>query len=359
MMLATATSPSRAKTNRPATVSVVDELPELPRIVALGGGTGLPAVLEGLCAQIGRMPGGRLRQDLVTAIVAMTDDGGSSGELRRTFGVLPPGDARNCVLAGLDSDSPLRMLLQHRFERGTALEGHAVGNLLLTVMSQMTGFPDAVRTLSNLVGSRVQVLPVTTDAASLKAELTSGAVVAGETAISSQQETIQRLSIEPNPRPLPDVMAALLNAGAVVVGPGSLYTSVLPTLLVQGIAGTIYGINAVRIYVANLMTQPGETDGFSLDDHLRVIREHTGFDLFDYILVNRQPLDPDIVHQYAERGAEPVRMTHPLKWAGRAEIVEADFACVPGLQKGKIRHDPSSLAAAVLSLVSAGRSRPN
>jgi uncharacterized cofD-like protein len=354
-MLATAPSPSRSPAHPPSAIGIAEQTRALPRIVALGGGTGLPAVVEGLCGHLRRMPGGQLHQDLVTAIVAMTDDGGSSGELRRTFGVLPPGDARNCVLAGLDGDSPFRTLLQHRFERGTPLEGHPVGNLLLTVMSQMTGFADAVRTLSNLVGSRAQVLPVTTDRASLRAELASGAIIAGETAISARQETIQRLSIEPNPRPLPDVMAALLNAETVVVGPGSLYTSVLPTLLVQGIAGTIYGINAVRIYVANLMTQPGETDGFSLDDHLRVIREHTGFDLFDYILVNRQPIDPEILRQYAERGAEPVRLTRPLEWAGRAQVIEADFSCVPGLQRGKIRHDPASLAAAVLSLGSAGR----
>jgi uncharacterized cofD-like protein len=351
-------SPPPPRRQRPTTAAPLQAppSPDLPSIVALGGGTGLPAVIEGLCGELRHRPAASTARDLVTAIVAMTDDGGSSGELRRTFGVLPPGDVRNCVLAGIEADSPLRALLQHRFEHGTRLEGHPVGNLLLTVMSQMTGsFTEAVHTLSKVIGSRARVLPVSTDPASLRAELTSGTVIAGETAIATRRETIQRLSIEPSPRPLPDVMAALITARAVVVGPGSLYTSILPTLLVQGIAGTLFGIDAVRIYVANLMTQPGETDDFSLDDHLRVIREHVGFDLFDYILVNRSPLDPVIVNQYAEKGSAPVTLTQPLEWAGRARVIEADFACVPGLTAGKIRHDPASLGAAILSLIAAGR----
>jgi uncharacterized cofD-like protein len=292
----------------------------------------------------------------VTAIVTMTDDGGSSGQLRRAFGVLPPGDVRNCVLAGLDTASPIRALLQHRFETDDGLDGHPVGNLLLTVMSQITGsFPHAVQTLSKLLGSRVQVLPVSTDHGSLRAEFASGAIASGESSISARHERIRRISIEPVPRPLPEAVAALLQADAVVVGPGSLYTSVLPPLLVPGIAATISGIQAVRIYVANLMTQPGETDHFSLDDHLRTIRQHVGFDLFDYILVNRSRLDPTATRNYAERGATPVRLDRPLHWAGRAQVVEADFSCIPGLTAGKIRHAPDSLAAAIMSCAQDGR----
>jgi uncharacterized cofD-like protein len=329
----------------------------LPRIVALGGGTGLPALIEGLCGHLRRAAHRRsAAQALVTAVVAMTDDGGSSGTLRRTFGVQPPGDARNCLLAGVDPDSPLRALLQYRFEHGTPLEGHPVGNLLLTVMSQMTGSSaDAISTLSRLVRSDACVLPVSTDHASLRAELASGAVVKGESAIALQGEAIRRVSMEPAARPLPEVMAALLGADAIVVGPGSLYTSLLPTLLVQGIAATIYGSTAARVYVANLMTQPGETDGFSLDDHLRVIRQHTGFDLFDYILVNRRPLDPAIVSRYADRGSAQVSMPALLRWAGRARVVEADFAGLPALTQGKIRHDPASLGRALLDIVDAAR----
>ena len=258
--------------------------PASPRIVALGGGTGLPAVLEGLCRLADAS--GPVANDAITAVVTVTDDGGSSGKLRREYGMLPPGDVRNCLTALVEADSPFRQLLQHRI--GDA--AHPIGNLLLTALTQITGnFPDAVSQLGQMLGLRGRVLPTTGEDVHLKAEMQSGQIVTGETAIVQERRPIRRLSLDPSPRPLPDVLRALVNADAIVVGPGSLYSSTLPNLLVEGIASTISGVNAVRIYVANLMTEPGETDGFSLDDHLRVIREHAGYDLFDYILVNRMP----------------------------------------------------------------------
>jgi uncharacterized cofD-like protein len=321
-----------------------------PRIVAIGGGTGLPSVLEGLCTQA--YNAGPLANDVITAVVTVTDDGGSSGTLRREFGVLPPGDVRNCLAAFADVNSPFRQLLQHRL--GDA--AHPVGNLLLTALTQITGsFPEAVNQLGQMIGMRGRVLPTTGENVRLRAEMTSGQVVTGETAIVGERLAIKRLSLDPSPRPLPDVLRALVNADAIVVGPGSLYTSTLPNLLVEGIASTISGVNAVRIYVSNLMTEPGETDGFSLDDHLRVLREHTGYDLFDYVLVNRRPLPDDLVAKYASQGAEPVRYAEPLKWAGAAKVVEADFACETLLDRGKIRHEPTSLAGAIRALVQAGR----
>ena len=324
--------------------------PALPRIVALGGGTGLPAVLEGLC---GLADGsGSVASDAITAVVTVTDDGGSSGTLRREYGMLPPGDVRNCLAALVEADSPFRQLLQHRI--GDA--AHPVGNLLLTALTQITGnFPDAVSQLGQMLGLRGRVLPTTGEDVRLKAVMASGQIVTGETAIVQERRPIRRLSLDPSPRPLPEVLRALVNADAIVIGPGSLYSSTLPNLLVEGIASTISGVNAVRIYVANLMTEPGETDGFSLDDHLRVIREHAGYDLFDYILVNRSALPAPVIARYAQQGSTPITCGTPLKWAGRAKVVEMEFACETLLDRGKIRHEPASLASAIQALVVTGR----
>jgi uncharacterized cofD-like protein len=335
---------------RPRLVSGIRPQPaKTPRIVAIGGGTGLPSVLEGLC---GQQAGTDAPVDAITAVVTVTDDGGSSGRLRQEYGVLPPGDVRNCLAAFVEAGSPFKQLLQHRI--GDA--AHPVGNLLLTALTQITGsFPEAVTQLGQMIGLRGRVLPTTGEDVRLRAEMDGGQVLTGETAIVEKRRGIRRLSLDPSPRPLPEVLRALVNADAIVVGPGSLYTSTLPNLLVEGIASTISGVNAVRIYVANLMTEPGETDGFSLDDHLRVIREHTGFDLFDYILVNRRPMPAPLVERYASQGSQPVRCERPLVWGGRAKIVEADFACEALLDRGKIRHEPVSLAAGIRALVDAGR----
>ena len=322
-----------------------------PRVVALGGGTGLPAVLEGLCSN-GALAG--CDRDALTAVVTVTDDGGSSGRLREQFHVLPPGDVRNCLVALADRDSGLGQFLQHRFEDASGGPGHAVGNLLLTALSQITGdFCQAIDQVGAMIGSRGRVLPTTTTHVRLKAELDSGDILRGERVIVEHPSPIRRLTLEPSPRPLPEVLQALVNADVIVVGPGSLYTSVLPNLLVEGLAATLSGVDAVRIYVANLMTEPGETDRYTLDDHLRVIRAHTGFDLFDYILVNRRPIDETAAARYAVRGAEPVVAEPRPLYAGNAQIVEADLAIETwGV---KIRHNPASLARAILSLARSGR----
>ena len=334
---------------------VADALPQplaSPRIVAVGGGTGLPAVLEGLCSHAA--DSGTIGSDSVTAIVTVTDDGGSSGRLRREFGVLPPGDIRNCLAAVAESGSPFKQLLQHRFGAESGFEGHPVGNLLLTALTQITGdFAEAVSQLGEMIGLRGRVLPTTGENVRLRAEMESGQILTGETAIVERRLKIRRLSLVPSPRPLPEVLRALVNADGIVIGPGSLYTSILPNLLVEGIASTIFGVNAVRIYVANLMTEPGETDEYTLDDHLRTIRLHAGFDLFDYILVNRRPLDRQAIARYSAQGSEPVRCASSLRWAGRAQIVECDLAVEYGDRK--IRHQPQSLARAIRALVRAGR----
>jgi len=317
------------------------------RIAALGGGTGLPVVLRGL-VEIGAP---RIDLDALTAIVTVTDDGGSSGRLREQFGILPPGDIRNCLVALAEHEPAAARLLQHRLSDGVSdRAGHPVGNLLLTMLTQITGdFSKAIDEVGALVGAHGRVMPTTLENVRLQAEMESGKVVLGETAIVKDPMRISRLSLTPSPRPFPDVLRALVNADAIVVGPGSLYTSVLPNLLVEGVAATIYGASARRIYVANLMTEPGETDGYSIDDHLRVIREHTGYDLFDDVLVHRGSLDSTVVGRYAEQGALPVRRPSALRFAGDAEIVERDLA--GHAHNGKIRHDSKGLARAITDLI--------
>jgi uncharacterized cofD-like protein len=312
----------------------------------------LPVVVDGLCTEGAER--GEVGGDVVTAVATVTDDGGSSGRLRREFGVLPPGDVRNCLAAVAHTDSPFRHLLQHRFKGASALDGHPVGNLLLAALNQMTGdFPEAVRRLSELIPLRGRVLPATGEDVRLRAEMESGEVLTGETAIVAKGPGIRQITLEPSPRPEPDVLRALVNADGIVVGPGSLYTSVIPTLLVEGIASTISAVNAVRIYVANLMTELGETDGYTLDDHLRAIRVHAGRDLFDYILVNRTPLDPATVAGYSKRGSFPVVRTEPLDWAGRAQVVECDLAADSTGEN--IRHQSRALARAIRSVIAMGR----
>jgi len=309
-------------------------------------------VLEGL-SELAAEKGERDPRAL-TGVVTVTDDGGSSGRLRQQFGILPPGDARNCLVALTERESLFKNLLQHRLDEGPGLDGHPIGNLLLAALTQSTGdFSQAIDQLGSMIGSRGRVLPSTINDVRLSAELESGEMVTGETRIVRNPSPIRRLTLDPSPRPVPDVLEALVNADAIVVGPGSLYTSVLPNLLVEGIAATIHGVNAVRIYVANLMTEPGETAHYTLDDHLRAIRAHTGFDLFDYILVNRRPIDDDAAQLYASRGSEPVVAERLLRYAGNAQVVECELAVEWG--GTKIRHHPRSLARAVRALVAAGR----
>lgn len=324
-----------------------------PRVVALGGGTGLPVVLRGLAdafdASESSLAGPATRARL-TAIVTVTDDGGSSGRLRRELGVPPPGDARNCLEALAPEGSLLAAVLQHRFSGGEGLNGHSVGNLLLAALTEMTGsFPAAIERLAGLLNLRGSVLPSTVESVSLRAEFGDGATFEGETAIVSQCTRIKRLWLERPVRPLPEALRALLDADIVIVGPGSLYTSVLPNLLVNGIASTLSGVDAVRIYVANLMTEPGETGGFTLEDHLDVIREHVGLDLFDYVLVNRCPVPAEAASRYALQGAVPVvRSSAGGRGGGAPQIVECDLAWEG--TPGKIRHSPDYLARAILEL---------
>jgi uncharacterized cofD-like protein len=329
-----------------------------PRIVAIGGGTGLPSVLKGLRASFTAPNGDHDpdSRDAITAIVTVTDDGGSSGRLRRELGILPPGDVRNCLAALAPDSSSLTSLLQHRFSSGNGLNGHSVGNLMLAALTEMDGdFLSAIDKMSELLECRGRVLPSSLERVSLRADFDGGERVEGETAIVAQRRRIARLELERRVKPLPDSLRALVNADAVVIGPGSLYTSILPNLLVDGIAPTLSGIDAVRIYVANLMTQPGETDGFTLEDHLDAIRSHVGCDPFDYVLINGLPASEAVIARYAEQGSHPVQRSTTGPWIGAARVVERDLAWHE--TEDAIRHDPVDLASAILDLASTGRPR--
>jgi uncharacterized cofD-like protein len=326
-----------------------------PRFVAIGGGTGLPTVLQGLAQLLRNLPlfsdGPWDLSDCLNAIVTVTDDGGSSGWMRREFGILPPGDARNCLAALAPQTSPLSRVLKYRFAKGGHLSGQSVGNLVLAALTEMTGdFAKAVELLGHMLGISGRVFPSTAENVTLVAEFDSGEIVRGETAIAGRGRPIRRLSLERPVRPLPDALRALVNADAVIVGPGSLYTSLLPNLLVGGVAPTLFGSTNVRIYVANLMTQPGETDGFTLEDHLRVIREHCGTGLFDYVLVNTRPISPATAREQSTLGAKPVVVDADGDvTADGIRIVRGDFAReLPGAE---VRHSPEILSETILRLI--------
>jgi uncharacterized cofD-like protein len=319
------------------------------RAAAVGGGTGLPTVLAGLRLALAGAPGILDDSEWLTAIVTVMDDGGSSGRLRESLGVLPPGDIRNCLAALVTHPSALAGVLHDRLPGENGEAGHPIGNLLLAAMSTTEG--DLLRAIARLgaqLGITGQVLPATLESVHLSAAFEDGTDVRGESAIAARRGRIRRLSLDHAVRPVPDAIAALVNADLIVIGPGSLYTSILPNLLVDGIAATISAVTATRVYVANLMTEPGETDGYDLDDHLAAIREHTGFDLFDYVLVNRAPMAPDALARYAADGARPIDTTQACVRSSRARLVTTNLATVTSC--GQIRHDPAALGSALTSL---------
>ena len=268
--------------------------------------------------------------------------------------MLPPGDVRNCLAALAADGSALIELMQHRFSGKNGLSGHVVGNLMLAALTQMNGdFTVAIERLSGILGLRGRVLPSTSENVTLRAEFERGETVAGESAIVARDAPIRQVWLEREVQPLPEVIRALVNADVIVLGAGSLYTSLLPNLLVGGLASTIAGVNAVRVYVTNLMTEPGETTGLGLADHLEVIRRHVGHDLFDYVLVNSRRLDDHLVELYAAEGARPVRRRTEASRLGQADLVEWDLAAE--VEGGKIRHAADDLAVAILHLASRGR----
>ncbi len=309
-----------------------------PKVVVIGGGTGLSTLLRGLKEYTSN----------ITAVVTVADDGGSSGKLRGELGMPPPGDIRNCLVALADTEPLLETLFQYRFKSGDSLSGHSFGNLFLAAMSQILGFKDAIKASGKVLAIRGKVLPVTEENIKLKAICKDGREILGESNIGGTLGAIRRLELVPGDcKALPEVLAAIASAEAIVVGPGSLYTSLLPNLLVGGVAEAIAASKAVKMYVCNIMTQIQETHSFSAADHLEVIYEHVGPNLFDYIIVNNQPIGAELLQRYAEEGAEPVKIDWDQLRRLQVRVLAADL-----LQPGQVAwHNPRALARIVLTKI--------
>ncbi len=303
-----------------------------PRIVAVGGGTGLSTLLSGI----------KLFTSNITAIVTVTDTGGSSGRLREEMDMLPPGDIRNCLVALAEAGPLIRDLFQYRFEEGEGLKGHSFGNLFISALSKVTGdFEKAVAESSKVFEIRGRVITYTREKVSLVGEFMDGSVVEGETNITDAQKPLRNIRLKPeNCRACPEALDAIDNADLIILGPGSLYTSILPNLLIRDIHDAILKSDAYKIYILNVMTQPGETDGFSAWDHLRVLLEHTDPRVVDACFINKQTIPGELLEKYREKGAQPVALDiQKIRDKGYA-LIEGEILST----EGQVRHDPEVLA---------------
>jgi uncharacterized cofD-like protein len=310
-----------------------------PRVVVIGGGTGLSVMLRGL----------KEKPIDITAIVTVADDGGSSGILRSELEMVPPGDIRNVLTALADVEPLLGKMLEYRFQKGQGLAGHSLGNLILAAMCDITGdFVTGVRELSRVFAVRGRVLPAANHAIVLKAEMTDGTIIEGESKIPKAGKVIKRVFIEPpDVSPLPEAIEALQQADAILVGPGSLYTSILPNLLVPEIARTIVQSKALKMFICNVMTQPGETDGYTVSDHIKALHDHVGQNLFDYVIVNNGEIPPQVQDRYAEKGAKVVHLDLD-------EVTKKGYKVIADqlvLFRTYLRHDAEKLSQHIYQLV--------
>ncbi len=321
------------------------------RVVAIGGGTGLSALLQGL--KVHAAPRETAAPVDITAIVTVTDDGGSSGRLRREFDVLPPGDIRNCMVALSEDSALLARLFQYRFQAGRGLKGHSFGNLFLMALTQIMGeFPDAVKASSEVLKIAGRIYPSTTANVALEATLANGAKVKGETRISRSRQRIETVRLVPRKAPpLAATLAAIADADVITFGPGSLFTSVIPNLLVDGIPAAIRSSKAIKAYFVNLMWQPGETTDFRASDHVRAINRHAGGKLIDYAVVNVRPIPSAQRKLYARERALPVENDIDALLKMGLKVMAGNFA----QSSDKVRHDPAAAACAVLKLAQEAR----
>lgn len=313
-----------------------------PHIVAIGGGTGLSTMLRGL----------KRYTSNITAVVTVADDGGGSGVLRKDLKILPPGDIRNCILALADTEPIMEQLLQYRFTKGM-LKGQNFGNLFLAAMGGISeNFEQAVKRMGDVLAVTGRVLPVTLEDVRLRAQLADGSMIYGESQIGDRPprgSQIRKVYIEPSKaKPCPDVIEAIYKADAIVLGPGSLYTSVIPNLLVEGIPDAIRKSKAVKIYVCNIMTQPGETEGYSVYDHVKALEDHTYKGIIDYCIVNSQPVPPHILPRYKRDGAQKVDFdAQRLVRTGIKPIYEELLF----IRDNYVRHDYIKLAEVMLRII--------
>jgi uncharacterized cofD-like protein len=319
------------------------------RLVAIGGGTGLSTLLGGLKQLVGKRNQGLWLESL-SAIVTVSDDGGSSGRLREELQMLPPGDIRNCMIALSEDSSLLSRLFRYRFRGDGELGGHSFGNLFLAALSEVTGdFTEAIRLSSEVLASKGHIYPATISDVRLVAELEDGTVVRGETHISASRAPIRRLHLEPEQcLPLPEVLKAIRTADVITVGPGSLYTSILPNLLVSRVAHTIGESQATKIFVSNLMTQPGETDGYTARQHLETVKKYAPEIHFDFVVVNDRRISDEQAERYAVEDAYQIGIDDDLTVSvldRSTAVIRADL-----LDAGeKVRHNSDRLARVVIA----------
>jgi uncharacterized cofD-like protein len=331
----------------------LEYLPEQNRglnLVALGGGTGLSTLLAGLKCLVRDLPSDDLWIANLSAIVTVSDDGGSSGRLRDELQMLPPGDIRNCMIALSEDSTLLSRLFRYRFRGKGELGGHSFGNLFLAALTEVTGdFIEAVRLSSEVLASKGHIFPATISDVRLVAELADGSVVRGETQISASRVPIRRLRLEPEQcLPLPEVLKAIRAADVITVGPGSLYTSILPNLLVARVASAIGESRATRIFICNLMTQPGETDNYSARQHLETIKRYAPEIHFDFVIVNDRRITQEQAERYALEGAYQIGMDEDSidgVLDQSTQVIRTKL-----LEDGeKVRHDSALLARVVLA----------
>lgn len=314
-----------------------------PKIVAIGGGTGLSTMLRGL----------KSYSSNITAVVTVADDGGGSGMLRQDLGMLPPGDIRNCILALANTEPIMEQLLQYRFKEGR-LKGQNFGNLFLAAMDGISSsFEEAVRKMSDVLAVTGRVLPVTLDDIRLCAELEDGAIICGESQIGNynarHEGRIKKVYLEPHmPNPLPEVIDAISEADAIVMGPGSLYTSIIPNLLVGGICEALQKSKALKLYICNVMTQPGETDGFSVYHHIKALEEHSCKGIIDYCIVNNEGIPEELRKKYLHDGAEQVKVDEDALSEAGIKLLKGNYVSI---KNSYIRHDHAKLAGTIIDLV--------
>jgi uncharacterized cofD-like protein len=318
------------------------------RVVAIGGGTGLSTLLKGLKKYTVSFLSDSPRISQLCAVVTVSDDGGSSGRLRKEFNMLPPGDVRNCIVALSEDEALLSRLFQHRFEKGQSLEGHSFGNLFLAALTSLTGdFGEAVRLSSEILATRGHIFPATTSNIELEALMQDGTRVRGETKITASKGRIEELFLVPaDPEPLPQTLQAIASADLITIGPGSLFTSLIPNLLVRGIPQAIRESPAIKVYVCNLMTQANESLGRTAADHIRALNDHADCQLFDYALINRMPASSALKAKYALEGASQI--------VADLDTIEAIGVC-PVLgdylyEDGVARHDTDGVAKDLMQL---------
>jgi uncharacterized cofD-like protein len=324
------------------------------RVVAIGGGTGLSTLLRGLKLRVPHASGLRTPADPtpfiadLTAVVTVTDDGGSSGRLRRDFNMLPPGDLRNCMVALSEDERLISQLFRHRFRKGGELGGHNFGNLFIAALTEMTGdFAQAIKLSAEILATRGHIFPVTSANVTVIARMEDGSIVRGETKITASRQRIVELMLDPpDPLPPPETLQAIAAADLITIGPGSLYTSIVTNLLVHGIPEALGAAQGTRVFICNLMTQANESLHLSASQHIERIYEHAGRAIFDYALVNTAPVSPALRERYAAEGAEATIADVDRVEALGVQCITGNFA-----DEGDVlRHDADRVTDALMAL---------